>query len=74
MGTWVRAVTEHAATYSGLAAMLAGGLDDEASELHASCLRMADIGERLITLTLDGLVRSQLDAVLRTHREPHFPL
>lgn len=54
--------------------MLAGGLDDEASELHASCLRMADIGERLITLTLDGLVRSQLDAVLRTHREPHFPL
>jgi AcrR family transcriptional regulator len=45
---WVRAVVEHAATYRGLAAMLADGLDDEASELHASCLRMADIGDRLI--------------------------
>jgi AcrR family transcriptional regulator len=49
LGAWVRAVTEHAATYSGLAAMLANGLDDEASELHASCLRLAGIGERLIT-------------------------
>ncbi|MEV8633064.1 helix-turn-helix domain-containing protein [Streptosporangium sp. NPDC051023] len=49
LADWVRAVVEHAATYSGLAAMLANGLDDEASELHASCVRMADIGERLIT-------------------------
>ncbi|MEV1179355.1 helix-turn-helix domain-containing protein [Nonomuraea sp. NPDC049784] len=45
---WVRAATAHAATYSGLASLLADGLDDEASELHDSCLRMAEIGERLI--------------------------
>ncbi|MCA2229586.1 TetR/AcrR family transcriptional regulator [Nonomuraea aurantiaca] len=48
LDTWVRAVTEHAATYGGLAVMLADGLDDEASELHASCLRMADVGEQLV--------------------------
>jgi AcrR family transcriptional regulator len=48
LATWVRAVTEHAATYSGLAALLADGLDDEASELHDACLRMAGLGERLI--------------------------
>ncbi|NUT44052.1 MAG: TetR/AcrR family transcriptional regulator [Thermoactinospora sp.] len=48
LATWVHAVTEHAATYGGLAVMLADGLDDDASELHASCLRMADIGEQLV--------------------------
>ncbi|MGW0809958.1 TetR/AcrR family transcriptional regulator [Nonomuraea sp. NPDC002799] len=58
LGAWVRAVTEHAATYSGLAALFAGGLDDEASELHASCLRMAEIGERLIVQAREsGAVR-----------------
>jgi AcrR family transcriptional regulator len=45
---WVHAVVEHAAAYQGLAAILAAGLDDEGSELHASCLRMADISDRLI--------------------------
>jgi AcrR family transcriptional regulator len=59
LATWVRAATEHAATYSGLASLLAGGLDDEASELHASCLRMADLGERLIAQARDsGTVRA----------------
>ncbi|MDP9868427.1 MULTISPECIES: TetR/AcrR family transcriptional regulator [Streptosporangium] len=48
LSTWVRAATAHAAGYSGLAAMLADGLDDEASELHTACLRMADTGERLV--------------------------
>ncbi|KAB2349996.1 SbtR family transcriptional regulator [Actinomadura rudentiformis] len=32
-----------------LAALLAEGLDDDASELHASCLRLADVGERFVT-------------------------
>jgi hypothetical protein len=47
--TWIRAVVAHAATYRGLAALLADGLDDAASELHASCQRMTQIGDRLIT-------------------------
>ncbi|MFC4121556.1 TetR/AcrR family transcriptional regulator [Nonomuraea zeae] len=56
--TWVRAVTEHAATYSGLAALLADGLDDEASELHTSCLRLAEIGDRLVARAREsGTVR-----------------
>ncbi|WP_433173535.1 TetR/AcrR family transcriptional regulator [Actinoallomurus sp. CA-150999] len=45
---WVRAVVEHAAAYQGLATMLADGLDDQASELHESCVRMTDIADRLI--------------------------
>ncbi|WP_131764660.1 TetR/AcrR family transcriptional regulator [Candidatus Protofrankia californiensis] len=45
---WVRAVIEHAAAYQGLAAMLAEGVDDQASELHQSCVQMTDIGDRLI--------------------------
>jgi AcrR family transcriptional regulator len=58
LATWARAVTEHAATYSGLASLLAGGLDDEASELHDSCLRMAGIGDRLVALArTSGTVR-----------------
>lgn len=55
---WVDMVVAHAATYQGLAALLADGVDDEASELHASCLRMADIGERLVARTIEaGLMR-----------------
>jgi AcrR family transcriptional regulator len=46
---WVRAVIDHATAYRGLAAMLAAGVDDEASELHRSCVRMAELGDRLIT-------------------------
>jgi AcrR family transcriptional regulator len=55
---WVDMVVAHAATYQGLATLLAGGVDDEASELHASCVRMADIGERLVARAIeDGVVR-----------------
>ncbi|MFI7632876.1 TetR/AcrR family transcriptional regulator [Nonomuraea sp. NPDC049400] len=55
---WVRAATAHAATYSGLASLLTDGLDDEASELHDSCLRMAEIGERLVARAREsGAVR-----------------
>ncbi|MEU3729812.1 helix-turn-helix domain-containing protein [Streptomyces sp. NPDC033538] len=45
---WVNAVVEHAAAYQGLAAVLADGLDDQESELHASCVRMTDISDQLI--------------------------
>ncbi|GAB3447223.1 TetR/AcrR family transcriptional regulator [Actinophytocola sediminis] len=58
---WVALVVEHAATYHGLAAMLADGVDDEASELHASCTRMDGIGERLVTLAVRaGVVRPEV--------------
>lgn len=46
--SWIYAVVDHAAAYQGLAGVLVAGFDDEASELHASCLRMVDIGERLV--------------------------
>jgi AcrR family transcriptional regulator len=48
LAIWVRAVVGHAAAYSGLATLLAGGLDDEASELHAACKRMTVIGDQLV--------------------------
>ncbi|MGQ4615647.1 SbtR family transcriptional regulator [Nocardia sp. R7R-8] len=51
---WVRAVVRHAATYQGLATMLVHSLDDDGSELRASCLRMNSIGAEL----LDRAVRS----------------
>ncbi|WP_235826336.1 hypothetical protein [Candidatus Frankia alpina] len=44
----MRAVIAHAAAYQGLAGVLVGGVDDEASELHQSCVHMTDIGDRLI--------------------------
>jgi AcrR family transcriptional regulator len=55
---WIRAAVEHAAAYQGLPGVLAAGVDDEASELHASCVRMAAIGERLVARALDaGVIR-----------------
>lgn len=45
---WVHAVVKHAAAYQGLAAVLADGLDDQESELHASCVRMTDLSDQLI--------------------------
>jgi AcrR family transcriptional regulator len=47
LARWMRAVAEHAATYSGLADQLLGSLDDETSELHAACKRMSAAGETL---------------------------
>ncbi|GAA3208718.1 helix-turn-helix domain-containing protein [Actinocorallia longicatena] len=58
---WIRAVAEHSARYGGLAAMLAGGLDDEASELHDSCVRMAGYGDGLIARAREaGVLRSDV--------------
>ncbi|YCK40141.1 TetR/AcrR family transcriptional regulator [Actinomadura sp. ATCC 39365] len=64
LSSWVNAVIEHAAIYSGLADLLMNGLDDEASELHASCLRMTDISERLLAGARErGVVRSDVTGV-----------
>jgi AcrR family transcriptional regulator len=45
---WIDLVVGHAASYRGLAALLADGVDDEASELHASCARMTAIGDAIV--------------------------
>jgi AcrR family transcriptional regulator len=58
---WVDLVVAHAASYQGLAELLADGIDDEASELHASCARMADIGERIVARAMEaGVVRQDV--------------
>ncbi|GAA3566161.1 TetR/AcrR family transcriptional regulator [Amycolatopsis ultiminotia] len=44
---WMRLVAAHAAAYHGLAEFLGRGLEDENSELHADCTRLAGITERL---------------------------
>ncbi|WP_328584544.1 TetR/AcrR family transcriptional regulator [Streptomyces sp. NBC_00370] len=55
---WIRAVVAHAAAYRGLAGLLAEGRGDETSELHASCLRMADLTDRLVARAHEaGVVR-----------------
>ncbi|GAA3989428.1 TetR/AcrR family transcriptional regulator [Allokutzneria multivorans] len=60
---WVDLVVSHAATYRGLAELLADGIDDEASELHASCTRMADIGEQIVSRAIEaGTVRPDVTA------------
>ncbi|WP_067709397.1 TetR/AcrR family transcriptional regulator [Nocardia yamanashiensis] len=48
VGEWVRAVVRHAATYQGLAVVLAESLGDDASEMHESCVRISDIGAELL--------------------------
>ncbi|HEV2638151.1 MAG TPA: TetR/AcrR family transcriptional regulator [Actinocrinis sp.] len=48
LAAWIRAVVRHAATYQGLAEALVESLEDDGSELHASCLRMNSIGEELV--------------------------
>jgi AcrR family transcriptional regulator len=61
---WVDMVVTHAATYQGLATLLADGVDDEVSELHASCVRMTGIGERLVARAIEaGVVRPGVTGV-----------
>ena len=60
---WMRAATRHAAAYRGLAAMLADGAANEQSELHESCLRMADFTEKLTARARDaGVIRRDVTA------------
>jgi AcrR family transcriptional regulator len=47
LAAWVRAVAGHAATYRGLAEVIAASLGDEASELHADCARLASFTHRI---------------------------
>jgi AcrR family transcriptional regulator len=57
--SWVHAVIDHIASYQGLATLLADGVDDAASELHAACLRMTEICERLVAqATRSGEMRA----------------
>lgn len=58
---WVNMVITHVATYRGLATLLADGIDDETSELHAACGRMAGIAERIVTRAVAaGVVRQEV--------------
>jgi len=60
---WMRAVARHAAAYQGLASMLADGAANERSELHESCVRMADFTEQLTARARDaGAVRPGVTA------------
>jgi AcrR family transcriptional regulator len=55
---WMRAAARHAAAYRGLASMLADGAENEQSELHESCLRMADFTQKLTARARDtGVIR-----------------
>jgi len=55
---WVRAVARHAAAYQGLALMLADGAGNERSELHESCVHLADLTEKLTARARDaGVIR-----------------
>lgn len=60
---WMGAVTVHAAAYRGLATLLMESLDDEASELHEACGRMAAVTESLLTAAHEaGAVRDDVTA------------
>jgi AcrR family transcriptional regulator len=55
---WIREATRHAAAYRGLASMLADGAENDQSELHESCLRMAGYTDELTARARDaGVIR-----------------
>ncbi|MCZ4125369.1 TetR/AcrR family transcriptional regulator [Streptomyces sp. H39-S7] len=63
LAQWMGAVAVHAAAYRGLAALLMEGLDDQASELHEACGRMAAITESLLSAAREaGAVRGDVTA------------
>lgn len=63
LAAWMRAAVRHATVYRGLAAMLADGIGDEESELHASCLRMAEYDESLTARAREsGAIRAEVTA------------
>jgi len=51
--SWATEAARHAAAYRGLAAMLADGAGNQESELHASCLRMAEFTEKFTARARD---------------------
>jgi AcrR family transcriptional regulator len=61
--SWMRAATRHAAAYQGLASLLADSAGNERSELHASCVRMADFTQQLTERARDaGVIRPGVTA------------
>ena len=82
LADWAHAVVAHAATYQGLAEVLADGVGDEVSELHDSCVRMVAIGESLVARARSaGAIRADVTgddvfavinaaAWLRAHSSP----
>ncbi len=63
LASWMRAVTAHAAVYSGLADQLLGSLDDTSSELYGACKRMGAAGEALLgRAKAAGAVRQDVTA------------
>ncbi|MGW0662191.1 TetR/AcrR family transcriptional regulator [Streptodolium elevatio] len=63
LAAWMRAVAAHAALYRGLAALLMESLDDEASELHEACARMAATTNNLLAAAAaQGEVRTDVTA------------
>ncbi|MEV0573408.1 helix-turn-helix domain-containing protein [Streptomyces sp. NPDC050392] len=67
---WMRAVATHAAAYRGLAELQMDGLDDEASELHEACARMAAITDDLLAAAHgagavgDGVTAADVNALM----------
>lgn len=60
---WMRAVTDHAATYSGLTEQFLGSMEDKSSELHAACRRMSEAGAALAERARDaGEIRADITA------------
>jgi AcrR family transcriptional regulator len=63
LARWIGAVAEHAAAYTGLAEIIAQGVDDEASELHSACVRMERTTETLVRRAhAAGLLRAGVTA------------
>jgi AcrR family transcriptional regulator len=60
---WTEAVITHAATYEGLAAMIADGRDNATSELHDACQQMYEITEQLTARAVHaGVLRPDVTA------------
>lgn len=63
LAEWMRAVTDHSATYSGLTEQFLGSMEDKSSELHAACRRMSDAGAALAERARDaGEIRADITA------------
>jgi AcrR family transcriptional regulator len=63
LAEWTRAVARHAAAYAGLADVIAGGVDDESSELHLACTRLDAITGAVVDRARDaGEVRPDITA------------
>jgi AcrR family transcriptional regulator len=79
---WISAVARHAATYRGLADVIAASRGDEASELHADCVELETLTRRIAararregelrrgTSTEDLVALMNAAAWIRVHHSP----